>query len=291
MSDLLRCSLATYPAWRLEMNTLARAFTALSFAPAAKRTALLTAAAVSAFSFAQPAAAQASSYRITLTNLTSAAQTSGAPIAQTGQRLSPPVFVTHTSAYNLYTFGQTAPETIWRIAEGGDRSFLLNEVNALVGSSVLSVVAPLSVPLPQQQSVSVLVQADASHHLFSFASMLGWTNDGFVGVSNLDLAAINGSKTVNLYGYDAGSEKNSEANGFLGALGLGNSRDPENGVITNHLGIRGDANAPVAWNWLPGPAASLTITAVPEPSSLALMLLGGAPLLVFVRRRLNAVNA
>lgn len=47
-----------------------------------------------------------------------------------------PVFVTHSAAYDMYALGQTAPETIWRIAEGGDRSFLLNEVNALVGSSV-----------------------------------------------------------------------------------------------------------------------------------------------------------
>jgi len=273
------------------MTILARACGALSFVPAAKRAALLSVAAISALSFAQQAAAQASAYQITFTNLTSAAQTAGAPITQTGQRLSPPVFVTHTSAYSMYTLGQAAPETIWRIAEGGDRSFLLNEVNALKGSSVLSVAAPLSAPLPQQQSVSVVVQADASHHLLSFASMLGWTNDGFVGVNGLELSAITNSKTINLYGYDAGSERNSEANGFLGALGFGNSRDPEGGVITNHLGIRGDANAPAAWNWLPGPAASLTITAVPEPSSLALVLLGGAPLLLFVRRRLNALNA
>jgi hypothetical protein len=253
--------------------------------------AFFSVAALSALAFAQQAAAQASAYQITLTNLTSAAQTAGAPVAQTGQRLSPPVFVTHTSGYALYDLGQSAPETIWRIAEGGDRSFLLNEVNALTGSSVLSVQAPLSAPLPQQQSVTVTVQADAAHHFLSFASMLGWTNDGFVGVSSLDLAAITGSLTVNLFGYDAGSEKNTEANGFLGALGLGNSRDLEDGVITNHLGIRGDANAPAAWNWLSGPAASLTITAVPEPSSLALMLLGGSPLLLFVRRRMNATSA
>jgi hypothetical protein len=61
-------------------------------------------------------------------------------------------------------------------------------------------------------------------------------------------------------------------------------------VITNHLGIRGDANAPAAWNWLPGPAASLTISAVPEPGSMALMLLGGVPLLMVLRRRQNAVK-
>jgi hypothetical protein len=64
--------------------------------------------------------------------------------------------------------------------------------------------------------------------------MLGWTNDGFVGVRSLDLSTVSGSLTVNLLAYDAGSETNNEANGFLNALGLGNARDLENGVITNH---------------------------------------------------------
>jgi hypothetical protein len=201
------------------------------------------------------------------------------------------VFITHSADYTAYTVGQAAPETIWRIAEGGNRSFLLDEVNALVGTSVLSVAAPLAAPLPQQDSVTVRVQADASHRLLSFASMLGWTNDGFVGVSGLDLSTITGTVTINLYGYDAGSEKNSEANGFLGALGLGNARDPEGGLITTHLGIRGDANAPAAWNWLPGPAASLTISAVPEPGTWALMLVGGLPLLQLLRKRAGAGTA
>ena len=79
----------------------------------------------------------------------------------------------------------------------------------------------------------------------------------------LRLLPIGNNLAVNLLAYDAGSEKNNEANGFLNALGLGNARDLENGVITNHPGIRGDANAPAAWNWLPGPVASLTITAMP----------------------------
>lgn len=274
------------------MNTVQHAAPALhrtAFAP--RRLAALGVALVAAFSLPQLAAAQAPAYQITFKNLTSNAAATGAATAQTGQRLSPPVFITHSADYTAYTVGQAATETIWRIAEGGNRSFLLDEANALVGTSVLSVAAPLSAPLPQQDSVTVMVNADASRHLLSFASMLGWTNDGFVGVSGLDLSTITGTVTINLYGYDAGSEKNSEANGFLGALGLGNARDPEGGLITNHLGIRGDANAPAAWNWLPGPAASLTISAVPEPGSWALLLAGGLPLLHLLRKRAGAESA
>ena len=155
------------------MNILRLTLTTLRRAPAVQRAALLSVVALSALSFTQHAAAQAAAYQITLTNLTSAAQTEGAPSTQTGQRLSPPVFVTHSSAYNMYTLGQAAPETIWRIAESGDRSFLLNEVKGLMGTSVLSVQAPLSAPLPQQQSVTVTVQANAANRFLSFASMLG----------------------------------------------------------------------------------------------------------------------
>lgn len=266
------------------MNTLHHASL-----PALARPRLAALAFVAALALPQLAAAQAPAYQITFKNLTSDAVATGAATEQTGQRLSPPVFITHSADYTAYTVGQAAPETIWRIAEGGDRSVLLDEVNALVGSSVLSVVAPLSAPLPQQDSVTVTVNADAAHRYLSFASMLGWTNDGFVGLSGLDLSTITGTVTINLYGYDAGSEKNSEANGFLGALGFGNARDPEGGVITTHLGIRGDADAPAAWNWLPGPAASLTISAVPEPGSWALMV-GGLPLLMLLRRRRGAAE-
>ena len=49
---------------------------------------------------------------------------------------------------------------------------------------------------------------------------------------------------------------------LLGALGGGNMRDPENGVITLHTGIRGDADAPIAWNFDPSLVARVTITPV-----------------------------
>jgi hypothetical protein len=156
------------------MNTLHHASLAphrVTLAP--HRLAALGVALVAALSLSELAAAQAPAYQITFKNLTNNAAATGAATAQTGQRLSPPVFITHSGAYTAYTVGQAAPETIWRIAEGGDRSFLLDQVNALTGTSVLSVAAPLTEPLPQQDSVTVIVQADASRHLLSFCQHAG----------------------------------------------------------------------------------------------------------------------
>ena len=50
--------------------------------------------------------------------------------------------------------------------------------------------------------------------------------------------------------------------GSFGALGGGNMRDPENGVITIHTGIRGDADAPASWNFDPALVAQVTLTPV-----------------------------
>ena len=83
----------------------------------------------------------------------------------------------------------------------------------------------------------------------------------FSGFAGLDAYALKKATTLDVIGYDAGSENNNEKKGFLGALGGGNERDPENGVITKHTGIRGDADAPKAWNWdVSKPVAHITIT-------------------------------
>jgi hypothetical protein len=93
--------------------------------------------------------------------------------------------------------------------------------------------------------------------------MLGNTNDGFSGVSAIDAFSLTAATTVEVLGYDAGSENNNEKKGFLGALGGGNDRDPENGVITQHAGIRGDADASKDWNWdVSKPVARVTFTPV-----------------------------
>lgn len=91
--------------------------------------------------------------------------------------------------------------------------------------------------------------------------MLGNTNDGFSGIAGVDAYDLKKPVTLEVRGYDAGSEKNNEKKGFLPALGGGNMRDPEDGVISYHKGIRGDADAPIAWNWdVNKPVARVTLT-------------------------------
>ena len=62
--------------------------------------------------------------------------------------------------------------------------------------------------------------------------------------------------------YDAGTERNNEDAAFMGALGGLASlyvRDPENGVIAPHPGVRGDNDLdPAIWGWV-DPVAKITI--------------------------------
>jgi hypothetical protein len=67
---------------------------------------------------------------------------------------------------------------------------------------------------------------------------------------------------MDLFAWDAGTENNNERGDFLIAM-EGTGRDPENGVIHRHQGIRGDADAPGAWKFDPErPVARITLTPV-----------------------------
>lgn len=202
-------------------------------------------------------------FQITVTDLTNSSPNSGQPF-------SPPVFATHDSSVSLWKSGSKSSLGIQNIAESGNRTVLVDSLTPLVGGKVLSLATPLSSPLLPGNSVTVTVTVDADHPFLSSAWMLGRTNDGFSGQDSLNLFTQDGTKTYDLFGYDAGTEVNSEKTGFLGALGGGNARDPEDAVIRIHEGITGRGDAPLAWNWNNGatpanqtPVARVTITPVP----------------------------
>ncbi len=180
----------------------------------------------------------------------------------TGQPFSPSVFESHSAAAApLFKLGDKASAALVAVAEGGNIG--MYSVGAAMNKDLTIGDAQLAIHTLPGQSRTIVVHVDDTHPLIDSVWMLGNTNDGFSGFAGFDANALTGPMTIEVYGYDAGSEKNNEKKGFLGALGGGNERDPEDGVITKHAGIRGDADAPKEWNWdTSKPVARVTFTPV-----------------------------
>jgi hypothetical protein len=180
----------------------------------------------------------------------------------TGQPFSPSVVESHTAAAApLFKLGDKASDALVAVAEGGNIGMF--SVGAAMNKESAIGDAQLAIHTLPGQTRTIFVHVDEAHPLIDGVWMLGNTNDGFSGFTGVDGFALTEPTTIEVKGYDAGSEKNSEKKGFLGALGAGNDRDPEDGVITWHTGIRGDADAPKDWNWdVNGPVAKVTFSVV-----------------------------
>lgn len=180
----------------------------------------------------------------------------------TGQPFSPSFFEARTSdSAPLFKLGDKSSEALAAVAEGGNIGMF--SVGAAMNKDSSLGDAALAIHTLPGQTRTFIIHVDEKHPLIDGVWMLGNTNDGFSGVSAIDAFHLTAPMSVDVRGYDAGSEKNNEKKGFLGALGAGNERDPENGVITYHTGIRGDADAPKAWNWdVNAPVAHVTFTPV-----------------------------
>ena len=180
----------------------------------------------------------------------------------TGQPFSPSFFVARAAgSAPLFKVGEKASDALVAVAEGGNIGMF--SVGAAKNEEMSLGDAALAIHTLPGQTRSFFITVDAAHPVIDGAWMLGNTNDGFSGVTDVDAFALTAPTTVEVLGYDAGSEINSEKTGFLGALGGGNDRDPENGVITQHQGIRGDADAPGDWGWdVNAPVARVTFTPV-----------------------------
>lgn len=178
----------------------------------------------------------------------------------TGQPFSPSFFEARSAgSAPLFKLGEKASDALTAVAEGGNIGMF--SVGAAKNTDSTLGDAALAIHTLPGQTRTFIIHVSQNHPLIDGVWMLGNTNDGFSGVSGIDAFSLTGPTTVDVLGYDAGSEINSEKKGFLGALGGGNERDPENGVITQHAGIRGDADAPKDWNWdVNAPVAHVTFT-------------------------------
>lgn len=180
----------------------------------------------------------------------------------TGQPFSPSFFEARsTDSAPLFTLGEKASDALAAVAEGGNIGMF--SVGAAMNKESKLGDAALAIHTLPGQTRTFTIHVSQNYPLIDGVWMLGNTNDGFSGVSAIDAFSLTAPVTVDVLGYDAGSEINSEKKGFLGALGGGNERDLENGVIAQHTGIRGDADAPKDWNWDENaPVARVTFTPV-----------------------------
>jgi hypothetical protein len=188
--------------------------------------------------------------RITYENLTA------------GQTFSPSVFFSHNAAAPaFFVEGKPAPFGLQRIAEEGNAGPLLSaRITKTFGGAFGSAVQGISVQ--PGHSRTVVLEVTREHPLVTGIWMLVMTNDGFTGVHDLNAFALNRPMQMDLFAWDAGTENNNEKGDFLIAM-EGTGRDPENGVIHRHQGIRGDADAPGAWKFDPErPVARITLTPI-----------------------------
>lgn len=206
----------------------------------------------------------ARTYEVTIENLTK------------GQPFSPGVVVTHAKGRRVFKVGRFASEGIRLIAENGDPSTAVAELDGSPGiAAVVATAAPVGCvgcpgPFASTQTLEISAYGPATH--LSLSVMLICTNDGFVGLDAVRLPR--GHKTATYYavGYDAGTEKNDELwtsivdpcgaiGPVAGPLDGTNDRPVTHRRIKKHPGIRGIGDLGLAHRWK-NPVAKVTVRQV-----------------------------
>ena len=187
-------------------------------------------------------------WRVTITNLTSA------------QPLSPPLFAVHTNKVDVWSVGSVASPGVAAIAEDADNSTLTAALTGAPG--VRSVKTGVGGPIAPGTSRTYAVETRGKHNRVSVLTMLVNTNDAFTGLDSFRLRG-HGSSLATM-AYDAGSERNNELRSHIPGPCCNNPfvRDPEGALIRHHEGITGRGElSPAVYDWA-DPAARITIERV-----------------------------
>ena len=172
-----------------------------------------------------------------------------------GIYFTPLLITAHAPDSHLFTVGTAASPNLQTMAEGGDISGLSNDL-AAIGANIVE--NPAGGLLAPGASTSAMLSTDTTNTHLSLVGMLLPTNDGFVGLSALEIPNTQGTYTYYLNAYDAGTEANDEiinGGGMLGVPGIpadpgGHSGTNGTGVTTTeintmvhiHRGVLGDTD-------------------------------------------------
>ncbi len=160
----------------------------------------------------------------------------------------------------LFAEGKPANPGVMRTAEEGNVGLQADEVAIRIGGPYGSVALAAGTPAGQTRTLELDVSAQ--YPMITGLFMLVQTNDGFTGVAGVDAYRMTRPVTMDLYAWDAGTERNNELAPYILIQG-GPERDPEAEPIRRHPGIRGDADLPPKWKFDPSrPVARITFTPV-----------------------------
>lgn len=143
----------------------------------------------------------------------------------------------HKGNTHLFQPGTAASTNLQAMAEGGNISGLLADLDDAGASSVANPAAGLLAP---GATTSATVKMSKGNRYLSIAAMLLPTNDGFVGLDAFKIPKHRGKHTIYLNGYDAGTEANDEIVNGGGAPGTpGIPADPGGNSGSGAAGVTG----------------------------------------------------
>ncbi len=175
-----------------------------------------------------PAAAAAASYDISAVNLTA------------GQPFSPLAVLIHDDSQTAFTIGTAASAGLEQLAESGDNSQFLADMDSVAEASGAAPIGPGG-----SDTLSLeLDSGDANGLRLTIMTMLVNTNDAITGVNGANIGdlAIGDSMMVNTISYDAGTEANTEIGAEIpgpvsGGEGFNAARDDIRDQVTLHQGV------------------------------------------------------
>jgi len=188
-----------------------------------------------------------------------------------GIYFTPLLISAHTSSTSLFMAGSEASANLQAMAEGGDISGLVSDLDKVNANTVANPAKGLLAP---GTSVIAKLSTESTNNTLSVTAMMLPTNDGFVGLNGWKIPTKAGTYTINVNAYDAGTEANSELvadipadpGAKIGSGATGVSSVVE-GYVHIHRGTVGDADAiggqsdlvASAHRWL-NPVATITVT-------------------------------